>query len=84
MLENLVYVELKRRGLEIYYHADKVECGFIVREGIHITAAYQVTRSLANEDTKERETNGSTQCFKSLQPVRRDHPAPKKKRTHGI
>lgn len=65
MLENLVYVELKRRGLEIYYHADKVECDFIVRESIHITAAYQVTRSLANEDTKEREINGLLSALKA-------------------
>lgn len=65
MLENLVYIELKRRGLEIYYHADKVECDFIAREGIHITAAYQVTRSLANEDTKERETNGLLSALKA-------------------
>lgn len=58
MLENLVYIELKRRGAEIYYHADKVECDFIIREGMHITAAYQVTASLTNEHTKEREING--------------------------
>lgn len=58
MLENLVYVELKRRGLEIYYHADKVECDFVARQGIHINAAYQVTRSLSNESTKGREING--------------------------
>lgn len=65
MLENLVYVELKRRESDIYYHADKVECDFIVREGSHITAAYQVTRSLTNESTKERKISGLFSALKS-------------------
>lgn len=65
MLENLVYIELKRRGLDIYYHADKVECDFIAREGTHINAAYQVTHSLSNENTKEREINGLLSALKA-------------------
>lgn len=44
---------------------NKVECDFIVREGIHIIAAYQVTRSLANEGTKEREINGLLSALKA-------------------
>lgn len=54
-----------------YYHADKVECDFIAREDIHITAVYQLTRSLANEDKRER-IQRISQCFKSLQSVRRN------------
>ncbi len=65
MLENLVYIELKRREYDIYYHSDKVECDFIVREGTHITAAYQVTHSLTNENTKEREINGLLSALKA-------------------
>jgi len=30
LLENLVFIELKRRDLEIYYFKDKYECDFIV------------------------------------------------------
>lgn len=65
MLENAVYVELKRRGLDIYYHADKVECDFVVRQGTYISAAYQVTRSMSNEKTKEREINGLLSALKT-------------------
>ena len=34
-LENLVFIELKRRGWDVYYYADKKECDFIVRK-VHI------------------------------------------------
>ena len=42
-LENIVFIELKRRGYDVFYHADKKECNFVVREGMKITEAYQVT-----------------------------------------
>ncbi|MBS3100361.1 ATP-binding protein [Candidatus Pacearchaeota archaeon] len=41
-LENLVFIELVRRGNEIYYHAKKNECDFIIKEGLKITKAIQV------------------------------------------
>jgi predicted AAA+ superfamily ATPase len=56
MLENLVLLHLKRQKKEIYFHKEKHECDFVVREGIHITQAIQVTHTLnANRD---REING--------------------------
>lgn len=58
LIENLVFVELKRRGAEVYYHAGTIECDFIIREGVHIVAAYQVSRSLTDEKTKQREISG--------------------------
>ena len=42
-LENIVFIELKRRGYDVFYHADKKECNFVVREGMRIMKAYQVT-----------------------------------------
>lgn len=57
-LENMVFVELKRRGADVYYYADKCECDFIVRRGIRITDAYQVTWSMQNAQTREREIAG--------------------------
>lgn len=57
-LENLVFIELKRRGYELFYHADKKECDFIVRQGNRITQAYQVTVSLTDEKTRKREITG--------------------------
>lgn len=57
-LENAVYVELRRREQEAFYYHDKQECDFVVRENALITKAYQVTTSLADTDTRQREING--------------------------
>jgi len=58
LLENVVYLELKRRGLQIYYHKIKKECDFVIKEGVKIVEAIQVTQSLGNEKTRKRELNG--------------------------
>ncbi len=57
ILENLVFIELKRREEDIYYFSDKGECDFILREGIKIKKAIQVCYDL-NEKNKARELNG--------------------------
>src|SRR5207249_4368840 len=58
LLENQVFIELKRRKLEVYYHAGKGECDFVLREGRTIHAAIQVCDELHNQDTAAREING--------------------------
>lgn len=58
LLENMVFIELKRRGREVFYHDGAKECDFIVREGIHIVQCIQVTVSLADERTRKREVDG--------------------------
>ena len=68
-LENIVFIELKRRGYDVFYHADKKECDFVVREGMRIMKAYQVTIAmnayglaegyiLAVEEKEELEIDG--------------------------
>ena len=57
-LENAVYVELRRRGKELYYYNDGKECDFIVREKGNITEAIQVTVSLNDPATRVREEAG--------------------------
>ncbi|MCQ2308616.1 MAG: ATP-binding protein [Bacteroidales bacterium] len=57
-LENAVYIELLRRDAELFYYNDNVECDFIVCDMAKITAAYQVTISLKDLETRERELNG--------------------------
>jgi hypothetical protein len=54
-LENLVFLELLRKGLNIYYHLGKGECDFVIKEGLNITRAIQVTKSLNDLLTKDRE-----------------------------
>jgi predicted AAA+ superfamily ATPase len=57
LIENLTAVELKRKGKEVFYHSDKNECDFVIREGNKITEAIQVCYNLT-EDNKGRETKG--------------------------
>ena len=63
-LENLVFIELVRRGNEIYYHAKKNECDFIIKEGLKITKAIQVCLILDNVLTKKREADGLIEAMK--------------------
>lgn len=57
-LENVVFIELLRKGYEVYFHQAKKECDFIIKEGINITQAMQVCRTLQDEETKKRELEG--------------------------
>ena len=65
LLENLIFVELKRRGKDIFYHANGSECDFIVRTGCRITQCIQVTASLADESTRKREVAGLASAAKT-------------------
>jgi predicted AAA+ superfamily ATPase len=58
LLENIVFLELKRRGHSIYYHQGKKECDFILKEGTKITQAIQVCVALDDTKTYEREIAG--------------------------
>ena len=65
LLENLIFIELKRRGKDIFYHANGSECDFIVRTGTRITQCLQVTVSLADEPTRKREVAGLAAAAKT-------------------
>ena len=58
IFENVVFNELQRRGNEIFYHAGKHECDFVLRRGTEITDAIQASVSLADAETREREIAG--------------------------
>lgn len=64
-LENLVFIELKRRGWDVYYYADKKECDFVVRKGLHISDAYQVTLKMDSPQTREREIAGVREAMQA-------------------
>ncbi|MDP1694164.1 MAG: ATP-binding protein [Candidatus Woesearchaeota archaeon] len=66
-LENLVFIELVRCGNEVYYHAKKNECDFIIKEGLKITKAIQVCLILDNAATKKREVDGLIEALKEYQ-----------------
>lgn len=58
LLENMIFIELKRRGEEVYYHADRKECDFVIRKGNRIAQAIQVCHTLDSTETRERELSG--------------------------
>lgn len=57
ILENIVFIELKRRKLEFFYYAGKYECDFVIMQGTQLTQAIQVSY-LVNYENVEREMNG--------------------------
>ena len=56
-VENVVFIELKRRNKEVYYWKDKTgkEVDFIIKEGLKIKELIQVCWDVNNKKTKERE-----------------------------
>ncbi len=62
-LENVVFLQLKRLGNEIYFHRGKYECDFIIREKDRIIKAIQVTQTLFDDKTREREILGLVEAM---------------------
>ena len=58
LLENLIFIELLRRGKKIFYHNKNQECDFIIVEDKTVTSAIQVCYAFSSEKTKQREING--------------------------
>lgn len=65
LLENIVAVELFRRGEDAFYFKDRNECDFILREGQHPTQALQVCWEL-NSRNEQRETAGLVEAIRKL------------------
>lgn len=63
LLENLVFIELKRRGLKAFYYKGAKECDFLIKEKNKITAAIQVTAEL-NIGNRDREVAGILEAMK--------------------
>ena len=67
LLENMVYIELRRRGGEIFYHnSGNTECDFVVRDGFRVVQAIQVCYLLGSSDTREREICGIRDAMDSF------------------
>jgi len=58
MMENLVFLELKRRGLDVFYNKEEMECDFLIRHKERIIHAIQVTCTLSDEAVRKREIAG--------------------------
>jgi hypothetical protein len=51
-------MELRRCYDDIYYHAEKTECDFILMRDHAVSHCFQVCWSVENRDTAEREIKG--------------------------
>jgi len=58
LLENAVYLELRRQEYELFYYKNKTECDFIIRNKDHQLIPIQVCYRLSDPKTKEREMRG--------------------------
>ena len=65
VLENIVFIELKRKNKEVYYYADKNECDFMVKSGKKVTEALQVCYNL-DETNKKREMAGLLEAMEKF------------------
>lgn len=64
-MENAVFLELRRREKEIYYHTDRTsECDFIVTQKGTVRHAIQVTHNMQDEKTQTREIKGLVNACK--------------------
>ncbi|MBI3623576.1 ATP-binding protein [Candidatus Pacearchaeota archaeon] len=65
MLENMVFINLKREFKDIFYFQERGECDFVIKDGTKIMKAIQVCYNL-NEDNKDREINGLAEALKKF------------------
>ena len=68
VMENLVAIELKRRGEEIYYWRDYSgrEVDFVVKEGVKVKELIQVCYDIEDLSTKNRELRALIRAGKEL------------------
>lgn len=65
LLENVVFLEMRRRGYETFYFSEAKECDFVVKTGQNVMSAYQVCYIL-NDNSRAREIEGLTLACKHL------------------
>ncbi len=65
LLENAVFIELRRRGEEVCYFKGKKECDFIIKEKSKIVQAIQVSRDIKIGNEK-RELSGLLEAMEKF------------------
>lgn len=66
LLENLVYIELRRNAKEVFYHqSGNTECDFVVRDGFRVSEAIQVCHAFDLYGTREREIRGLVEAMET-------------------
>ncbi|VVB51737.1 AAA domain protein [uncultured archaeon] len=67
LYENLVFVDLRRRGKKVYYWKGKREVDFVVKEGTKVEQLIQVCWDINNANTKEREVAGLVEAMNKIE-----------------
>ena len=65
ILENRVFLDMRRHGLQVYYYKGKRECDFVVREGNSIVRAIKVCYDL-DDDNRNREFKGLIEAMETF------------------
>ena len=67
-LENIVYLDLRRRYQDVFYYKteNQLEVDFLVREGNKIVLLIQVTESLRDPKTRDREYQALVKAMQEL------------------
>jgi predicted AAA+ superfamily ATPase len=65
LLENAVFLHLKMKGEEIYFHKEQKECDFLVRKGNQVVQAIQVALHLSEKKLRQREIAGLIEAMKA-------------------
>ena len=65
LLENIVFINIRRKHKDIMYYQDNNECDFIVRKRNEVSEAIQVCYEL-NGDNQERELNGLKEAMEKF------------------
>ncbi|NLV27812.1 MAG: ATP-binding protein [Methanomicrobiales archaeon] len=62
-LENLVYLHLLRTCPEVYFYSGVNECDFLIKTGSMVREAIQVSYTLSDPETREREIKGLVEAM---------------------
>lgn len=65
LMEQAVFHHLLRESVELFFHKQKYECDFLVKEGFKITRAIQVSYDVSDKDTFQREVRGLHEACKT-------------------
>jgi len=65
LLENIVFLHLKMKGEEIYFHKDQKECDFLIRKKNRISHAIQVTLHMSDKRVRKREIEGLLEAMRA-------------------
>ncbi len=66
LLENAVFLELYKSGKKIFFYKNKRECDFVVLEQSTVTDIVQVSYTIAERKTRQREIEGLVDTCKNL------------------